>query len=349
MNLLLAAARNWLRTLAAGWDRFWFTPSQPHTLALIRILGGAMLFYTHAVWSLDLMSFLGPQSWLTNDVIRTLDSDRYTWSYLWYIESPAILWTLHVAALAVFALLTLGLWSRVMSVLACFITLAYCHRLNGALFGLDQVNAMLALYLMVGPCGAAYSLDRWLAARRLPSARTRSASEAPEPTIGANVAIRLIQLHMCIVYLFGGINKMKGLTWWDGSAAWFSVANLEYQSLDMTWLVYYPAFVSLLTHVTVFWETFYCFLVWPKFTRPLVLFLAVCVHGGIALFLGMMTFGLAMLIGNLAFVPPDLVRALVDRLLSFGRRRVGEGKRISEQPEESKPRGRPRGRKLAAL
>src|SRR5204863_335169 len=86
---------------------------------------------------------------------RELQSGTYTWSWLWYIDSPAVIWTLHLAGLVVFFLLTIGLWSRVMSVLACAITLAYCHRLNGALFGLDQVNAMLATYLLVGPCGLA--------------------------------------------------------------------------------------------------------------------------------------------------------------------------------------------------
>jgi hypothetical protein len=299
-------------------------------LALIRILAGAMLFYTHAVWSLDLMAFLGPNSWVTSDVSRQLHANMGSataWSYLWYVESPALLWTLHVAALAVFVLLTVGLFSRVTSVLACLITLAYCHRLNGSWFGLDQVNALLAMYLMLGPCGAVWSLDRWLAVRR-------GRGGEPAPSVGANIAIRLIQSHMCVIYLFGGIAKMRGQTWWDGSAAWFSVANLEYQSLDMTWLVHFPWLVALLTHVTVFWETFYCALVWPRATRPVVLVLAVCVHGGIALFLGMITFGLAMLIGNLAFVPPDLVQRVVQWPFRpsgrAGERRCGgEGQRRS--------------------
>jgi hypothetical protein len=64
-----------------------------------------------------------------------------------------------------------------------------------------------------------------------------------------------------------------------------------------------------LTHITVLWETFYCFLIWPKLTRPVCLAMAVGVHLGIAVCLGMPTFGLAMLIGNLAFVPPETVRA----------------------------------------
>jgi hypothetical protein len=41
-----------------------------------------------------------------------------------------------------------------------------------------------------------------------------------------------------------------------------------------------------------------------------MLLLAVPLHMGIAICLGMVTFGLIMLVGNLAFVPPSLVRAL---------------------------------------
>ena len=40
--------------------------------------------------------------------------------------------------------------------------------------------------------------------------------------------------------------------------------------------------------------------------------MAIFVHGGIALFLGMPTFGLVMLIGNLAFVSPKTVRRVFD-------------------------------------
>lgn len=49
-------------------------------------------------------------------------------------------------------------------------------------------------------------------------------------------------------------------------------------------------------------------------TRPVFLALAVLVHGGIALALGMKTFGLAMIIGNLAFLYPEYVRATISCL-----------------------------------
>jgi hypothetical protein len=312
------------RGTAQAWTRFWFTPTDPATLSAIRILAGLMLLYTHAIWSIDLVEFFGPQSWVNPQAMpayysaRSM-SDTWAWSHFWWIESTEGLWAAHLAALVVFLLLTLGLFSRVMSVLAWLLTVSYAHRAHGALFGLDQINALLAMYLMVGPCGARWSLDRWRASR---AGQGRGVKSDPpvESSMWANVAVRLIQVHMCVVYFFAGASKLAGTAWWDGTAMWISFASAEYQTLDLTWLAGWPMTVAFLTHATVYWELTYCVLVWPRLTRPLVLGLAVLTHVGIGVVLGMMTFGLAMLIGNVAFIPPEMLVALASR-----RGRAGQG------------------------
>jgi hypothetical protein len=317
MNSLVKAIGDWFTNVWTGWNRFWFEPQQPHTLAIVRILGGAMLLYTHLIWFVNQSMFLGRDSWLdarTAALLNTAgDGSNYTWSYLYYVDSPALLGLLNLGACLVFLMLTLGLFTRVTSILSFIITLAYCHRLTGSLYGLDQINAVIATYLMLGRSGDVWSLDRWLAGRKgdvfpiLPAAST-------------NIAVRLLQLHLCVIYLYGGIGKARGELWWDGSACWYAIANLEYRSVDLTWLVRYPWFIALLTHVTLFWEVFYCFFVWHKLTRPICIGLAVAVHLGIALFLGMPTFGLAMIIANLSFVYPEMVAAVVGlRWLKPGR------------------------------
>jgi vitamin K-dependent gamma-carboxylase-like protein len=301
-------ARDWASDVIDGWNRFWFTPADAATLALIRIFAGAMLFYTHLVWSLGLTDFFGASGWLSAEAVKTLQRDTYAWSYLWLLKTPVALWGAHVAGLVVLALLTAGLFTRITSVLAWLVALAYVHRAPGSLFGLDQINVMLAMYLMIGASGDAFSIDRWR--------QRRGAGEGPAavpPRVSTNIAVRLIQLHMCIIYLFAGTAKLTGPAWWNGTAMWNAFGNLEYQSLDMTWLHSHPWLVNLMTHVTVFWELYYCALIWPRRLRPLMLALAVPLHLGIALCLGMMTFGLAMLIGNLAFVSPVVVRAILNR------------------------------------
>ena len=209
-------------------------------------------------------------------------------------------------ALVCFFLLMIGLFSRTTAVLSAIFAIMYASRVTpGAYFGLDKINCMLAMYLMLGPCGARYSIDR------LWRMRSGATGEVPEST-WANLAIRLIQLHMCAIYLYAGLGKLEGQTWWTGEAIWLSVASLEYQSLDVTWLGHHPWIMDLLAHATVFFELFYPFLIWPRFTRPWMLATAVGMHLFIASCLGMITFGLAMLIGNLAFVKPATVRWAMD-------------------------------------
>jgi hypothetical protein len=314
---MIAATRNYVSDVWEAWNEFWFTPTSPATLSAIRVLAGAMLLYTHFVWSFDLDAFFGPNGWLPpqfmEQVHETVKAPDDTWPHLRWshvtllnkVQSPVLLWTAHLAALAVFFLLMVGLFSRTMAMLAFLLTISYATRITpGAYFGLDKINAMLAMYLMLGPCGARYSVDRLLQLRR-------GAAEVL-PSAGANLAVRMIQIHMCIIYLFSGLAKLQGPDWVAGEATWLSFALSEYRSLDMTWMVRYPRLLNFMTHATIFWELSYCALVWPRLTRPWVLLMAVMVHGGIVLFLGMPTFGLVMLIGNLAFVSPQAVRRVFD-------------------------------------
>ena len=53
--------------------------------------------------------------------------------------------------MVVLALFTVGLWTRVTSVLSLVVAVSFAHRVPAALFGLDQINVMLTLYLAIGP------------------------------------------------------------------------------------------------------------------------------------------------------------------------------------------------------
>ncbi len=306
---LFVAFRNWGMNLWSAWDRFFFTPSDAATLAFIRILTGAMLLYTHFVWSLELGGFFGEQGWLSKDFVYRYHDSVFGWSHLYWLSDGLLLWCSHLFALGVFFALMVGFKSRVASVLAYLLAVSYAHRATGALFGLDQINCFLAMYLMVGPSGDAYSVDRWLRKRK-----QQDNNNQPIPKVSTTIAIRLIQLHLCVVYLFAGLGKLFGESWWSGTALWGAFANQEYQTLDMTWMAHSLVLVNVVTHIALFWEVTYAALIWNRHTRPIMLFLAVPLHLGIAMCMGMVTFGLVMLIANLAFVPPHLVRRSLARL-----------------------------------
>jgi hypothetical protein len=322
LTTILDAVRQWAAAWLEAWDRFWFAPRLPHTLGLLRIAVGAMLLYSHLVLASDLTSFLGEHAWVSNETARQLHDGTFggadaARSYLWHLQSPAVLWAHHLVTIVVTVCFAIGFLTRMTAPAAWFLQLMYLHRLTGALFGLDQIVTYCAMYLMLAPCGSCFSIDAWIRSKfgeRIEGSRFRSwMFPLPVPSIAANIATRLLQLHLCVIYLFGGLSKARGQTWWDGTAMWYAIGNYEYQSLDTTWLVRYPRIFTAMTHLTLFWEVFYCALVWPRLTRPLAIGLAVVVHAGIATFLGMITFGTMMIAANMIFVEPTFVVRLLGR------------------------------------
>src|SRR3954469_21655189 len=98
---MIAATRDYLSEVWEAWDSFWFAPTSPSTLSAIRVLAGAMLLYTHLVWSFDLTGFFGPNGFLPqklmHEVYATDDPDgpgpavgssSVLWSHFNFIESP---------------------------------------------------------------------------------------------------------------------------------------------------------------------------------------------------------------------------------------------------------------------
>ncbi len=285
------------RRLAEGWDRFWFTPCSPSLLGILRILVGGMILYTHAVWTIELPTFFSDDGVLPRAYSRLLyDQSWAHWTHFDWIASPAVLLWVHGLALLVMFCFMLGFCTRLTGLLSFLLVVSYAHRATGALFGLDQINGFLTLYLAIGPSGQAWSLDRRFGWARSPT----------EPSTGANLSLRLMQVHMCIVYLFAGLAKLRGDAWWQGDALWGALASLDYQTIDLLWLAHSPWLIEALTLITLAWEVSYAFLIWFPACRPWYLSIAVLVHGGIGLAMGMNTFGAIMIIGNLAFLPPAL-------------------------------------------
>jgi hypothetical protein len=295
--------RGLIQASSTGWNRFWFTSADPAPLAVIRIVIGLLLVYSHAVWTCSSSSFFGAESWLNSESVSAIQAGGYAASALWWVDdSPSLVAAVHGVALLNAVLLTFGLWSRVAAPVAFLLTASFANRNPAAMYGFDQVLGFVTLYLCVNPGHSWLSVDRWRERRMSTGETSRSVS--------ANIATRLIQLHLCLIYLVAGLAKLKGAAWWSGVAFWGAIGNLEYQTLDMTWLVDWPMVVSLLTVSALAWEISYAVLVWNRWARPLVLLFGVMVHAGIAVCFGMMTFGLAMIVANLAFVSPRVIRSL---------------------------------------
>jgi predicted DCC family thiol-disulfide oxidoreductase YuxK len=315
----------WLATLS-GWNRFFFSRADPTALGLIRIAVGLLAFWSLLVFGLDLRDYFSSVGWADPAAIQSADRPL-RWSY-WFLVSDQWLWPVWCISLAVLALYTLGLFSRVTAILAWVIVVSTVRRLPIALYGFDQVISALALYLAVtGASGQVVSVDRfwrrWRQARHA-SEHTSGRHTAgtgrrvtpdepgvPPPSTSANLALRLIQLHVVVIYGMAGLAKLQGPSWWNGTALWKTMTTGEFVTVDFTGLASWPMFVNLLTHAALALELLYPVLVWVKIVRPLMLTGIAALHLGIAVISpGLTEFALAMIAGNLSFVSGKWLRGL---------------------------------------
>lgn len=311
------------RAVRDGWDRFFFTPADPTALGLIRVVTGLLLLRSLWVLGLDLPGFLGAHAWADPTAVRQWLAERVPggWSF-WLWVPDGLLRPAWVLCLAILVMYTAGLFSRTTAVLAWAIAVSTARRTPVALYGFDQIIGTWALYLAVtGASGQALSLDRligrWREARRLfarrhaPGVSYTMPSGIPKPTVSASLALRLIQLHLCLIYGMAALAKFRGDAWWNGFAIWGVLAAGEFRRFDLTWLAAYPLLLNLMTHSGLFLELLYPILIWVRPLRPAILFLVVMMHVGIDLALGLTEFAVAMMAGNLAFVSGIWLRSLV--------------------------------------
>lgn len=296
---------SWLGDWLDAWNTFWFTPADPLPLALIRIAVGTLLAWASFVWWLDAEAFFGHQGWQRPENVWRMNDQPWQWSWYFAAGSAEMPRLLAGVSLVAAVMLAFGIATPVAALVSLVGLVSAVNRAPLNVFGLDDTLGMLLIAVAVGPAGAVLSVDRTLAPDH----------SAGRPSVRANLALRLIQVHLCVVYLFSGGGKLLGASWWEGTALWGAAANVQYRTLDLTWLASHPWLVNALTLSTLWWEIAYAALIWPRLTRRLFLAMAVPVHLGIGLAMGMMEFGLAMLTANLAFVPASVLRRLLRPLL----------------------------------
>lgn len=113
--------------------------------------------------------------------------------------------------------------------------------------------------------------------------------------------IRLLQIHLCLVYLFAGFGKSLGTDWYNGNAVWYVLNNYSPNLQDE-----FSYFLLLSTYIfkiacwlTLFFEFFFPILIFYSRTRKITLFAVISMHIGIMMFMHLYTFGAIMILLDL--------------------------------------------------
>ncbi len=336
---------NWLSDIFKSIDGFFFKPSTPHILAMIRLLAGSAIFYIHLTYTPTLMEYVGPEGWIQHDIMdmlrtttvfeppgarwdgtdRPINPPRGSSSYsiFFNVTDPAGIWAMHGIFLTANLLFAMGLFTRFTGVLTWIGALSYIQRAQTSLFGMDTIISILLFYLMLSPCGKVWSVDRFLE-----KCRARRADLPVEPVAASSEATffqRAMQIHFAIIYLGAGTSKLMGAAWWQGVALWGCLANYSFAPMqyDMymnglellvknRWI--WEIFMSSMAVFTLFLELGFPFAVWvPKARWPFMLG-AIVFHTGIGLLMGLRLFSFLMCTLVLSFATPEDIRSIVSWL-----------------------------------
>lgn len=184
--------------------------------------------------------------------------------------------------------LLLGLFCRPAAIIAWFLHL--CAAESGGLFAYGADNFMTTglFYLMLSPLPDRYSLDYWLFKIKLRNPQFLGFWR------------RVLQVHLCFVYFIGGLAKILGSGWWDGSNLWRSLTRPPFNLISPDILLRFKYALPVLGISICLIEVGYPVFVWIKKTRFVWVACIVAMHIGIGLMMGMYLFAMVMIVLNVA-------------------------------------------------
>jgi hypothetical protein len=262
---------NFLFRIWQKWERFWWAEVDGRSVLATRILFGISALGVSCLrfWNMD---FYNEKSLaLKSEALGLMGSSiQPLWTWTFWPDS----WALVMQIILTLLLLafTVGWIRRPFIFLAWVIHMGFMQRNFAASMGVDSMIMVFLFYLSFVEVWKKTNYDGL-----------------------SRVMIRMIQVHMAIIYCYTGLEKLRGSSWWEGSALWLVFNNTQISLFDLTWIAHFPVLLALLAHSTVIFELFFpAFVMNPK-TKFYWLGLGVFFHVGIAVTLDLWGFSGLML------------------------------------------------------
>jgi hypothetical protein len=299
-TVLPRADRPPVNRLLARAAAFVAAPASPRPLAVLRIGLALVLLAQALAVAGSLPALYGPHGlayWEVTESTVPAGVPRVGW----LADAPAPLGVdadtalrlTFLAYVAGLVYLLLGWRTRPAAAVAWLTHVALNAAGSATTYGVDQIADIALFYCVWMPVGEAVSVDRWLG----------RALGTPAPA--ARVALRVLQIHLCIIYLASGLEKASGTDWWTGEAMWRALVVPDPGRLDFAWLADVPWLAVLACWATLVIEIGYIIMVWPGQTRKLWVLATVGLHVGIGLLMGLVSFAALMIVLNgAAFLVP---------------------------------------------
>lgn len=246
----------------------------------------------HALW--------GPDGYIPFEKFRDLTA---TFNLFQFSRSPLYFEVIYHAAILIAVLLLLGFLPRLMVPLHWAMIWSFQERNPLLGDGGDNLMRIVLLFLVLVNTGAYFSMfgkrhaDSHAEPR--PSA-TRLArgldSLRPALAVVHNFGVLFILVQLCLMYMSTGLYKVMGELWQNGTALYYILRVDEFSWPGVAELIYRnPYLVVMGTYGTVLFEIIFAPSLFNRWTRYLMIAAGLFFHVGIAMVMGLVTFGWSML------------------------------------------------------
>jgi hypothetical protein len=290
-----------VRRFVQAWNEFFFAEQSPLPIALFRIVFGVMVVTTLCQLRPDWLNWYGVHSWVTNPTARALEPGTRLNLFAILPQDDRWINGLFWVAIGSTTLLTVGLFTRINSVLV-FLCLASIQQRNLYItHGGDTFLRLAGFFLMFAPAGAALSLDRLI--------RKWRGREGVGVRRRSPWAQRMIQIQLSLVYLVTFLVKIKGEPWLHGSALFYIYHLDELRRFPIPAWSLRPTVLRFETWLALGLEFCLGILIWVRRLRYPILGLGVGLHLWLDYSLNIPLFQWDILSAYILFVDPnDIVR-----------------------------------------
>ncbi len=316
----------YIRSSWKGFDNWFFGHGSPVALGLFRAVFAGLVFVNLAfilIYFKDWFSQSGfvPSSLGAQNMgprVEAFGQSIPRLNVLGSVTSDSITLAVYLATMLAALLTSLGLWTRISSILLAVGLVSMHHRNGLILHGGDTLMRVSVLYLALSPCGAAVSLDRFFARKK-----------GLAPAIPLMISLwpqRLIQVQIAIIYLTTFWHKMGGHFWKNGTATWYPIHLNEFDRFPLPGFTETAIFTSLTSWGTLAVELSFATLVFAKPLRKWVLLAGIGLHAFIDYAFNIPLFSYLMITMYIAFYEGEEIAGWWDRMKSKFRERVGSRK-----------------------
>jgi hypothetical protein len=288
-----------LRGLFRAWNEFFFKPQSPIPVCLFRILYGIIAFFNLVMLHGEWLKWYGPHAFISLDTMHRFSQTRHMSLFEIMPQTDLAVNILYWAFLVCTVFLTFGFMSR-FSAFAVYLFLGSIQMRNEFILNSgDTLMLVTGFFLVFSPCGAAFSVDRWLRLRR-----GRASATIP---LYSPWAQRMLQIQTSVVYFATFYWKSMGVMWINGTAIYYALHLQDFQRFPVP--IHSLWVLKSLTWLTLLIEFALGVLIWFKELRYPVLLAGLCLHLGIEYAMNIPLFEWMIVITYVNFIEPeDLTR-----------------------------------------